>query len=298
MLQIVYIAAAPRSGTTLLGNILGSLPSVAHVGELDLVWRNPQDYDERLCGCGHPLAICPFWNDALDVARSFHSQVDVSGHYNQVLAWERRIAHGAAPSAQEQVYLESITEMYRRVTEASGARVIVDSSKRPHYGACLRRIPSADVRVLHLVRDPRAFVYSRQSRLKAARPDGRFALDMPRAALDLYRWRRINREAAGLARRGASMRVQYERLMADPERVLGEIAAFSNLEVDGLGQGGAVDLATSHTFKGNKNRFQTGEVRLAEDLRWERELTPLSEGALRVLAAPLLAWPLALEAAG
>ena len=38
--RILYITGWLRSGSTVLGNVLGELPGVLHVGELHYLWRN------------------------------------------------------------------------------------------------------------------------------------------------------------------------------------------------------------------------------------------------------------------
>src|SRR5215208_4373820 len=42
----------------------------------------------------------------------------------------------------------------------SDSRVVVDTSKEPAYGYALGMVPAVDLRVLHLIRDPRAAAYS------------------------------------------------------------------------------------------------------------------------------------------
>src|SRR5262249_58384738 len=58
-LQVVYITGSGRSGTTLLGHILGQLEGFCFVGEAMYAWRA---LGQRLCGCGVPLESCEFWS--------------------------------------------------------------------------------------------------------------------------------------------------------------------------------------------------------------------------------------------
>ena len=50
--------------------------------------------------------------------------------------------------------------LYTAAGNVAGVRQLVDSSKSPLYAAFLRRLPTIDLRVVHIVRDPRATVYS------------------------------------------------------------------------------------------------------------------------------------------
>src|SRR4029078_12568053 len=64
----------------------------------------------------------------------------------------------------------ALERLYLGIHEATGAEVVVDSSKIPTYAMLLRRIPAVDLRIVRLVRAPRGVVHSWQRRV--ARPDG------------------------------------------------------------------------------------------------------------------------------
>ncbi len=61
------------------------------------------------------------------------------------------------------------SSVYEHLVDVTGARVIVDASKRLEDAAVLAGLPLVDHHVLHIVRDPRAVVFS-WSRLKSS-PD-------------------------------------------------------------------------------------------------------------------------------
>ena len=61
--------------------------------------------------------------------------------------------------------------LYEAIAEVARARVVVDSSKLPTYAMLLDGIEGVDVRVAHLVRDPRAAAFSWQR--KKEQPDRR-----------------------------------------------------------------------------------------------------------------------------
>jgi hypothetical protein len=56
--QIVYIAGAGHSGTTLLDLLLGNHPGIAAVGELNRLSLTPAT---RRCACGELVVACPYW---------------------------------------------------------------------------------------------------------------------------------------------------------------------------------------------------------------------------------------------
>ena len=68
-----------------------------------------------------------------------------------------------------------IERVYRALAAVTGARVIVDTSKEPHYSYILREATNLDVYFLHLVRDPRAVGYSGRQRQIEPGLDGEVA---------------------------------------------------------------------------------------------------------------------------
>jgi hypothetical protein len=70
---------------------------------------------------------------------------------------------GSTPSryaTRIQEYLGMLTPLYTAIGDASGASVIVDSTKDAAYAHALRRMPGVDFRLLHLVRDSRGVAWS------------------------------------------------------------------------------------------------------------------------------------------
>ena len=59
-IKVIYISGSARSGSTILGNILGGLNQFFNTGELIEIWDNGKDCDE-LCGCGDTIHDCKIW---------------------------------------------------------------------------------------------------------------------------------------------------------------------------------------------------------------------------------------------
>jgi len=64
--------------------------------------------------------------------------------------FERQLTH----------YSEALEKLYQAIAEVTGKRLIVDSSKYPTYSYLLGLLPTIDLSIVHLVRDPRAVVHS------------------------------------------------------------------------------------------------------------------------------------------
>lgn len=64
---VLYIGAFGRSGSTILGQVLGRMPGFVNVGEAWQVWQRGLRENER-CGCGQPFRSCEFWSAVGDEA--------------------------------------------------------------------------------------------------------------------------------------------------------------------------------------------------------------------------------------
>jgi hypothetical protein len=183
----------------------------------------------------------------------------------------------------------------------SGARVVVDSSKSVPYGRMLSLLPGLDLRVVHLVRDPRGVASSWQRRKPA--PDRIKAYMGRRTPVrSSVNWI-ISNVAGELVFRPQRryLRLRYEDLAARPREAVERIV---RLATEPAGAGAArgedvelpfagertVRLAPTHSIKGNPDRIQTGPVEIRLDDRWRSELEP---GTRRLVTA--LTWPLLLR---
>ncbi len=298
---VVYVAGTGRSGSTLLGNALGSLPGALSVGEVKLGFRRGL-VDDGFCGCRLPVRSCPVWTVALEAtfgtvptraeAARFDARLAAAVRTRTTPRWlTGRTGAEAADLA------DTLGRLLGALVEAAGARVAVDSSKLPAYGALLARSPRLDVRTVHLVRDPRAVAWSWQ-RAAASQQVAGFEEEMERfspvkAGL---MWLESSASVAALARRDGRPRlvVRYEDLVADPGQVLDRIAAYAGLGVPasvvapaGAGGGtGMLTLGPSHAVAGNPNRVRTGPVALRSDDEWTTAMPAAQRRLVSALTAP------------
>jgi hypothetical protein len=192
----------------------------------------------------------------------------------------------------EPVLGELTAALYRTLAEVSGAPLLLDSSKHPGEALLAATLAPVELRVVHLVRDPRAVAFSWQ-RVRP-RPsgldDGRTMVTMAPGRVGAQ-WLAV--QAAALAVRDvvgpARYRlVRYEDLTADPAAVLRSVADFAGLAGVPLPafDGRTVALGPTHSVTGNPSRFVTGPVAVEADEEWRRGLG-LGD-RLRVTAR---AWP-------
>ena len=187
-------------------------------------------------------------------------------------------------------WLENTGRLYDALRAVTGSRVIVDSSKEPAYGYALGMVPNIDLRVLHLVRDPRAAAYSWLK--KKPQPDSEDLEFMhqfsPTKSAAL--WDTWNAAAEALWHDGKYLRLRYEDFVADPSgsftRIL-DLLDEKDTELPLTGDQ-EVKLGVSHTVSGNPNRFETGSVALRHDQEWTHKMNPKDRNLVTGLTLPLL----------
>lgn len=297
-IKVLYIAGWQRSGSTILANILGQIRGFFSTGELyylwDFVWSR-----NVLCGCGRRIRECPVWTTVLEQAFGGPEGIDMAamrelGHRvgctrglpELVFPWSRRRV-----AARLADYLENLGRLYRAIAATTATRVVVDSSKWPSYGRVLEMVDGLDVRVVHLVRDPRAVAHSwlRRKALPDRDPpeelfrrpaDSSLRWNAWNVAAELY-WRRDPRRCYLL---------RYEDFVDRPRTSVRAILEW-------IGEGGAelpfvsehaVELGVTHTVSGNPMRLSSGRTEVAPDDEWRVRMGARDRALVSALTFPLL----------
>jgi hypothetical protein len=156
---IVFIVGEGRSGTTLLGRILGAAPGVFHVGEAARYFTRSEMRERNLpCACGDSVNECEFWSktiqnvgDEINMNTSKYIRVRL---FNKVAG---QLEHNDGEIINVKNQLE---KMYHDIFKRSGASIIVDTSKHPVLALVVSKILGFRIRIVHLVRDASAVVQS------------------------------------------------------------------------------------------------------------------------------------------
>lgn len=296
--RVVYVAGNGRSGSTVLGTMLGNHPDAVHVGELehlpDKGWTN-----NRYCACGRRALACPLWSAVrqrwvervpgagvegyLALQRRFTRRRSLPRHLGPLRGWSRGFRRWA----------ELTGGLLEAVRDVSGAGILVDSSKNPVRAVALSRIPELDVRVVHLVRDGRGVLWSLKQSYEKDEAAGIERAFQPQptwrvAAL----WILSNLLAEHACRHvgeGRSTRLTYERMVDDPEGAMAALGPLMGRDLGSLGAGAAAGdaFATGHVIAGNRLRMQD-EVRLRADRTWREKLGASDRRLFRLLAGPMM----------
>jgi hypothetical protein len=282
-IRYVCMPGSPYTGSTLLGALLNEHPDCASIGAATGLIRKTQLASYR-CSCGELFLECEFWNHIaartqalghpVNVFRTDFWNTHIRMSENRVLnamlirslGWEPLNQVRDAVVGRVTTARSAISEMgwntwslASAVLERTGKSVFVDTARdhqRPKY---LARHPLLDIRVIHLIRDPRGNSASFMKHTGVT------------VATAARLWRRYNLEAARMRRyvpQRSWMSLHYEDLCADPGAVLDRVSDFLGVARVEM-QRGFRD--PDHHIIGNAMRLKgLGEIR--EDLSWQTRL--------------------------
>ena len=279
--RVLYIAGYGRSGSTLLDVLLDNSPHVFGAGELSGICREIES--GGFCSCGKRYSECTFWSAVVARLEADGMVLAGTGDTSQV-----KFRAGGDD------FCRLWTSIFRAIAEESGAAIVVDSSKSSRRASRrlfrLRRC-GLDVRAVHLVRDPRAVMWSiRRGSNRLLEAEKKEASIIGGMARGLIGWLMANlsAEITAFLIRTPIMRVRYEDLVSEPERELQRVGAFAEVDVQTVLQklSDSQPFSPGHGTSGNRMRRQ-GPIRLGDDAEWDRRLPAFG----RALA--LLVWPLA-----
>ena len=280
----VCMPGSPYTGSTLLGMLLGNHPACASIGAATGLTARV-DLGTYLCSCGARFTDCRFWGRVARRTVELQHPVTIfkKGFWNtHVRISGRRWFNGLVVSSLGDRRLNAVRDaligrlgpverrvsearqsswsLARAVLEAMGKSVFVDTARDHQRPRHLAGMPLLDVKVIHLVRDPRGNVASIMKHT---------GVGVRKAALQ---WRHYNREAARLRALfppESWMPLQYEDLCTDPQGTLDRIAGFLGIEPVPVTE---LLLPSERHVIGNSMRLRALEE-IRQDFSWIETLT-------------------------
>lgn len=297
--KVLFIAGWGRSGSTILETALGQVEGFFASGELNRLW----DYglrDNGLCACGFRVKECPVWGNILEEAFGNLNQIDLETMiaYRDHISRTRNLPNWILSAGKrvnsylDKDFLYVLSNLYQAIQKVTNCDVIIDSSKFPIYGNILDLLPSLQVKVLHLIRDPRAVSFSWQRRKVI--PDSQRLFRYRSATQSSAFWLVWNKGTELLWRHAKDryMRVLYEEFVSQPAQVVGNIVLYLRpgecLPVIPFQDDGELDIKNSHSICGNPVRFQKGRIKLEGDYEWLSRLRPRDRWLVTMMTLPLL----------
>jgi hypothetical protein len=153
--KVIYVMGAGRSGSTILGVMLGNCADMFFAGELD----------KWLPRGGEPKRKDPARTQFWQSVRSQTTDPDTvrAGHPQRYLERSSalfRLRRGAAARRLRVPYRRVMSELYAAVASTAQASYVVDTSHYPLRARELQSLQSVELYLLLLVRDPQAVVAS------------------------------------------------------------------------------------------------------------------------------------------
>ena len=290
--KVLYIGGMGRSGSTLLGRLLGSLPGYVNVGEVYLLWERWFSHSIR-CGCGEVFAECGFWQD---VFQSAFEGVDAARIAQTGEIQQRLLRRDNLPAllfgrgrAGQNDYRRAVARLYQAIAAATGARVLVDTSKYASYAYLLNGIPEIDLRFAHLVRDSRAVAFSPGRRKLNPSFVDKETYMTPHSWQDSARQWNFQNGIVHVRRPSPhTLRLRYEDLVRAPRAALAPVFDFLDEPAPSLDFLNSPSLTPDHTVSGNPIRFQP-QIVIRPDLEWRKRMPTRLKILVTLATFPLLA---------
>ena len=272
---ILYITSFNRSGSTLLGMLLGRQSSITFVGEI----RNLNDHVVRrkVCYCGSVFHRCPFWSSVIEKAA-----LDVMGYETKTEAsvGQKLVKYASVSKlamrilerfkflwkgvGKEIEVRENILDMYRIVAKHCSAPVICDSSKLISQAKLMWMRYGERFKIIHLVRDGRGVANSVMKRTDCS---------IEEAARS---WRKNNLFSLVAQREIPTenlLRLRYEDICRNTANEIAKVCEFAMVnfsESDFVSKGNALHfVGGSPTAKKNK----VEDMAIECDEKWKDELS-------------------------
>ncbi len=303
--RVLFIGGLGRSGSTLIERLLNEYPSTFAIGESVHIWERGVR-DDELCGCGDSFSECVFWSEV--GRRAFGSWSEIDSERVIDMRWHTdrtrqmpqivRALRGKTLPSEHRDYLDLIGSVLvaagELARERTGAEIILDSSKHLSSAALYSLDERLDVRVLHVLRDPRGVAYSWTKEIARPEASGGDMAEMPRysPARTAGRWVSDNTGFAQLERLGVpTLRLRYEDFLNDSLGSLRTIATFAGIEPpdfpEGVFDGSTGVLATPmHSAAGNPMRFGSADVTLRLDDAWTTKLPAQQRRVVSAITGP------------
>ena len=300
-INVLYVAGASRSGSTLLGRLLGAIPGHVDLGETRHLFSRGMGLD-RLCSCGERFGACDFWSRVAADAFGPVSADRIREMVRMVRAGTRLrravrtlLCPSLRPGRPADRECAALYErLLRSVHRVSGAKTLIDTSKVPGGILTLAEVPRVRLSVIEIVRDPRAVAFSWRRRV--ARPEipgGKIEMERLPVWRSAVEWNLARSLLAATRRRldPPWTILRLEDLVRAPAASLrGALLAIGRPEPDlGFLRGGTANLPAGHSVSGNPMRFSAGPTVIRPDEEWRRALPPFDRSLVTAICRAGLA---------
>lgn len=254
--RFLYVAACGRSGTTILGYLLGNARGALDLGEVNEWLR----FEGRPNGFGPGTENYAFWDQVMTRIIENHGPLD----FNALRLLQRRVDYhypmfgqlftGHRFRQQEyerfRVFLGSL---YQAIFDVSDANILIDSSKYPSRLWHLSKIiPAENLYIVHLKRKASDVIQAMRTS-NQGKPRS-----VPAAAAYYYGVEFLISQVCKSLPPSKVIDIQYEHLLAAPEECLDTIGNRFDIDFGGViyKVANRLPLRRGFVFNGNRMRMQ------------------------------------------
>lgn len=276
-IKLIYIASNGRSGSTLLDMLIGLHSKCFTLGEFQFL---PIDYkyNTQPCGCNRRVDSCDFWGDIIKQNKNIIVNGTISRFRNfgfgKVIRWnELKEIYLNIPKSdcslikkygrENFLVLKSVLE---KVKKSNNVYYLIDASKDPYRLKWLAQSGYFDLSVLHIIKNPLAFVYSMTKKEKS------FIKKMFMTFRMSVRWVIENMIIAKVADKFIGkkkyLKIKYEKLASD--HIVQTQSIFNFLKIHDHSISNNKYQSNNHAINGNKMRHEKNSIFLDE--KWRKEM--------------------------
>jgi len=296
-IKLIYIAGMWRSGGTIFGRILDCSDEIISVGNIKDFWRKGLKRNNK-CSCGEKFENCSFWQSVtkeyLNSFPSINIEV-VRKEFQQVEKWSnyfklKKIVFNKKDNSLKPLldkYLEHNEKLYEIVSNISGKKIIIDSSRNTGRLLALSLLNKCELYPIHIIRDPRGVINSLINKDISNYKEIRHS-----TILNLLHWNAKNYFSMKIIERLHTIRsvnILYKNFAAQPVTVIEELKKMLNCTLNYELDNGkfSINLRAGHIFSGNRERHKSGKITIKEDIEWKEELSWLHKVLTSIISIPL-----------
>jgi len=287
-INLIYIASNGFSGSTLLDVLLGAHPEIMTVGEIQLLPWEIKLGGVDPCGCGLPVPECPFWKAVLNELgfnelKGTPIEFFRESHWGgKILRWKllTKLLFKKDNRLNQQIleYGYNNYLLFKAVLSAANRHLnkkpywIVDASKDFYRMVYLKRSGYFNMKVIHLMKDPRNFVYTTIKGLLSRRSIGNYSPTILRKAIRMSgRWLVENWLIDFFCKKEFKpdeiIKIKYESLAGNPEKTLKYICNFLEIKYTKEILENFINYE-NHGISGSEIRYERKDIYLDEKWRY------------------------------
>lgn len=298
-IKVLNIAGASRSGSTILGNVLGEIKDFLFIGESLNIWTSVIR-ENKLCTCSKPFLECGFWNEIFDKAYGRMSNLDGSEMVNlvkEVILDKIKILYIFLPGFRKLFtsklcfFLDNLIMLFNALKSVTNCKVIIDTSKPLIYSFSLSLLEDVDFYLFHLVRDPRGVAYSNQKMKRVPHTSKIEYMSKYSPLKSSLNWLIMNVLLEILGKQQKKYVVAfYEDFANNPKLFITQILKFldEDEKLSPFVLDHRIKLTVNHSLSTNPSGFNRGLQEIKLDNEWKEKMNTLDKIVATLITSPML----------